>query len=195
MDLEQKLTQLHNYITCFTNVPDEEWQLLVDNCASKTIQKDEYILQAGEIPQSTPFICSGLMRMFYRDDQEREFNRGFRSENEFVSSYTALKLGIPSLMYIQALEKTELLDVRYPHGFSSAFWDFISLKQLELAFYLKEKREAEFLIHTPEQRYINFLEEYGGLAERLNNYHIASYLGITPVSLSRIRTKIKIQKK
>jgi CRP-like cAMP-binding protein len=73
----------------------------------------------------------------------------------------------------------------------------LSLQQLnckiaESLFIKKERREATLLLDDAKTRYLNFLEEYPGLETRLKQYHIASYLGITPVSLSRVRAQLKL---
>jgi CRP-like cAMP-binding protein len=176
-------------------IPQEEMNKLLERLNSITIKKDEYFLMAGETPKRIGFNLSGLMRLFYIDNNGTEIIKHFCEENSMVISYSAFLLRKESKLYIQALEDTKLLTLDYETYCeildSHVCWQIASRKLAEMLYILKEKREYELLLNSALERYLQFLEDYPNLEGRLNNYHIASYLGITPESLSRIRTNLK----
>ena len=176
-------------------IPQEERNKLLKRIDSITIKKDEYFLRAGEIPQRIGFNLSGLMRLFYIDINGTEFIKHFCMENTLAISYSAFLLREESKLHIQAIEDTKLLTINY-QAYREILdghvcWQIVSRKLAEMLYILKEKREYELLLNSAQERYLHFLEDYSDIEERLNNYHIASYLGITPESLSRIRTNLK----
>jgi len=176
-------------------IPQEELDKLLKRLKSVTIKKDEYFLRAGEIPQRIGFNVSGLLRLFYIESNGTEFIKHFCMENTSVISYSAFLMREESKLYIQAIEDTKLLTIDYETYReildSHVCWQMVARKFAEMLYILKEKREYELLINSALERYLQFLEDYPNLENRLNNYHIASYLGITPESLSRIRTNLK----
>jgi CRP-like cAMP-binding protein len=161
---------------------------------SLTVKKDEFFLRAGEIPHYIGFNVSGLLRLYYIDYNGIETNKHFCFENTLVISYSAFLLRGESKLFIQALEDTQLFVIdhaTYSELLNSHIgWQIAARKLAEMLFILKEKRESELLINTAQERYLQFLEDYPNLEQRLNQYHIASYLGITPESLSRIRSTL-----
>ena len=176
-------------------IPQDEQDKLLKRLHSTTIRKDEYFLRAGEVPQRIGFNVSGLMRLFYIDPDGIEHIKHFCIENTAAISYSAFLLREESKLYIQAIEDTKLLTINYETYReildSHVCWQTVARKFAELLYILKEKREYEFLMNSAQERYLQFLEDYPNIEERLNNYHIASYLGITPESLSRIRTNLR----
>jgi len=116
-------------------------------------------------------------------------------ENTCAISYAAFVQREESKLYIQALEDTELLVIDYKIYRklldSHVCWQEAAKKLAELIFILKEKREAGLLLHDARERYLQFLGDYPNLENRISQYHIASYLGIAPESLSRIRANLK----
>jgi CRP-like cAMP-binding protein len=160
-----------------------------------TLNQNDFWIRAGEIPQTIGFVVSGILRLYCADAKGNEFTKSFCAENSFVAAYSALLLKQPSHLFIQALEDTRLLVADYS-TYRSLSESSLSLQQLncriaEFLFIKKERREATLLLDDAKTRYLNFLEEYPGLENRLKQYHIASYLGITPVSLSRVRAQLK----
>jgi len=177
------------------DIPREEQDKLLKRLHSITVKKNEYFLRAGDVPQRIGFNVSGLMRLFYIDSNGTEFIKHFCMENTLAISFSAFLLREESKFYIQAIEDTKLLTINYEtyHEIldSHVCWQIVSRKLAELLYIIKEKREYELLMNSAQERYLQFLDDYPNLEERLNNYHIASYLGITPESLSRIRTNLR----
>ena len=177
------------------DIPREEQDKLLKRLNSITVKKNEYFLRAGDVPQRIGFNVSGLMRLFYIDSNGTEFIKHFCMENTLAISFSAFLLREESKFYIQAIEDTKLLTINYETYReildSHVCWQIVSRKLAELLYIIKEKREYELLMNSAQERYLQFLEDYPNLEHRLNNYHIASYLGITPESLSRIRTNLR----
>ena len=119
----------------------------------------------------------------------------FCAENVFVAAYSALLMKQPSRLFIQALEDTKLLVADYSVyrslSESQAGLQRLNCRIAEFLFIKKERRESALLLDDAKTRYLSFLEEYPGLEARLKQHHIASYLGVTPVTLSRIRAQLK----
>jgi CRP-like cAMP-binding protein len=193
-----KTSYLHglvNAVNLLGDVPKGEKQRLWARIRSVMVKKDAYFLRAGEIPARIGFNRSGLLRLFYIDRNGIEINKHFCLKNTLAISYSAFFRREESRLYIQALEDSELLIVDYDTYQellnSHICWQIVARKLAEILFVLKEKREAELLLDSAPERYQQFLQDYPGLEKRIAQYHIASYLGITPESLSRIRSTLK----
>lgn len=189
------LKKLADAMNFAADIPQEEQSKLLKRLTSITIKKDGFFLRDGEIPQRIGFNVSGLLRLYYIDSKGTEIIKHFCVEGSLAISYSAFLLREESKFNIQAMEDTKLLAISYEAYReilnSHACWQIASRKLAEMLYILKEKREYELLLNSAQERYLQFLEDYPNLEERLNNYHIASYLGITPESLSRIRTNLR----
>jgi CRP-like cAMP-binding protein len=159
------------------------------------LDKKQHFVHAGDIPQHLGFVVSGILCLYYVNQQGDEFTKSFCIENEFVGAFSALLLREPSSLFIQALEPTCLLLVNFAEyqerTSQDLVWQTLNRMLFEGLFIKKEKRERQLLLDDAVTRYRCFLEEYPGLESRVKQYHIASYLGITPVSLSRLRRQYK----
>jgi len=155
------------------------------------LKKGDIFIKAGEIPEVVGFICEGLMRVFYIDENGRDFTKLFNLQFDFISSFASFIERCESYLNIEALEDTTVCVVSY-----DAFrmfierhpcWLKIYTKSLEKFYVIKERREGQLLWDDAKTRYSQFLKDFPGIEKRVRQYHIASYLGISPVSLSRIR--------
>ena len=189
------LSELVDTMNFAADIPKEERRRILKRKKVITLEKGEYFLMAGDVPQYIGFVISGLLRLFYIDSDGVEINKHFCVENTLAISYSAFLQREESKFYIQALEDTKLLAIDYETYVdlldSHICWQIVARKLAQMLFILKEKRESEFLLSDARQRYLQFLEDYPNLESRLSQYHIASYLGITPESLSRIRSGLK----
>ena len=193
------LTELVDTMDFAADIPRAELRRLLKRKKTIAIKKGEYFLMAGDVPEYIGFVISGLLRLFYIDNNGVEINKHFCVENTLAISYSAFLQRQESRFYIQALEDTRLLIIdheTYRHLLDGhVCWQIVARKLAEMLFILKEKREWEFLLQDAQERYLQFLEDYPDLEQRLSQYHIASYLGITPESLSRIRSGLRQQSK
>lgn len=157
----------------------------------KHCSRKEILVHAGEKWSRTYFIHKGLIRLFYTDLKGREFNKGFYQEGELVWPVAHYAREKESLFSIAAIEDTIFFFCGFDrfYGWLKAHgvWEKFALPYAEKLAGEKFLREYEFLINSAAERYQTFLGDNPQLAERIPAYHLASYLGITDVSLSRIK--------
>jgi CRP-like cAMP-binding protein len=188
--------ELINTIKRITTLPEGEEHKLRGILVSQSFQKGEVFIHAGSVPSKFAFVVKGLFRSFYRDAKGNEFTKGFFSENSFIVSYTAMVNESKSHYTIEALEDATIDIIDYTLWktlyANHTCWHPLLVALLEKGFAKKEAREREFLLYNAEERYRSFLQEYPQLEERIKQHLVASYLGITPVALSRIRRSMRV---
>lgn len=175
-------------------LPSEQLEGFMSMGQLKTLSSGEYFIHEGETPQKLAFVLSGLFRYVYINDKGLEFTKSLIQEHDFISSYSAMITQSGSHFFIEALEDAVVFVIPYPKWQTllahDPFWTGFLLKFIEKGFITKEKRERDLLLLPAETRYQNFLKEYPGMEGRIKQTIIASYLGIQPESLSRIRKKM-----
>jgi CRP-like cAMP-binding protein len=187
--------RLRHYLTHFIELTDPEWLALAQQLTIKTIPKKDFFVQKGQKTTQIGFLLSGSCRIFYDKDGE-EWTTYFCFENSLVAAYMSCITGQPSTLSIQALEDCQLLIFEY-QTLTALYQQFpvyetFGRKLAEYLFMGLDVRLAEQLMLSPEERYLKFLGSPAKrkIIERIPQQYIASYLGITPVSLSRIRRRI-----
>ncbi len=135
----------------------------------------------------------GLCRLYYLAEG-KEVAAAFFRENEYLSEYTSFLLQTPALMSADMLEDSELIELSYDsvqmcYAKIPAFQKFGRLMAEGLFVSISERTHA-LLVKTPEQRYLEFIANSSELVQRVPQYMIASYLGVTPEALSRIRKRL-----
>lgn len=160
----------------------------------KTYEANQLFIREGQIPRKIAIVKSGLFRYFYLTDDGKEFTKGFLTERNFISSYSAMIKNSNSYFSIEALEQSVVMEISYIKfqklRKDSCKWDKLLIHVLEKGYSIKEKRERDLLLLDAETRYLNFLMEYPNLEKRVSLSLIASFLGIQPESLSRIRKNL-----
>ncbi len=187
--------QFSQFLRKITDVPNDEIEKAVGIFRPMQLKKGSFFVMAGEVPDRVGFLASGILRFFYINEDGKEFTKSFCAENNVVAALSALLLNEPARYFIQALENSSLLVAPYT-AYQELIaghrcWQILDHKFTQALFIRKEKREGELLLDDAETRYLSFLAEYPELNKRLKQHYIASYLGITPVTLSRIRSKLK----
>lgn len=174
---------------------DNEVSEFINLCTLEDYEPKSAFIKSGEIPRKFGFVISGLFRYVYASEKGHEFTKGFMPENNFISSYSAMVTQTPSPYLVEALERSSILSVTYQDWNKltkiNPGWRELLLVLLEKGYMVKEKRERELLLYDAETRYRIFLEEHPRLETRIKQHMIASYLGITPIALSRIRKRMK----
>lgn len=149
--------------------------------------------QAGEISTRCWQVRSGVVRLFYLNEQGTERNRSFHDTGSWVAGNLP-PLALPSPYAIEALAPVEAVELAYAtlQQWQRSFPHIAPLLEEALGYVFQQhaQREAELLSHPPEVRYQSFLATHGDLTPHLPQHHVASYLGISPVSLSRIRARL-----
>jgi len=185
-----------NFINAIIPLPEGQQEKFARLVSEKKLKKNENFISAGEFPKTIAFVNKGLFRYYYANALGEEFTKGFLAENSILSSYSAMVQKRGSYFSIQALEDSEIEVVRYP-DFIKLFdsypeWNSLLLTMLQKGFFTKEERERQFLLFDAEKRYQSFLKDYPNLEKRIKQHFIASYLRITPESLSRLRRKMNL---
>lgn len=186
-----EIDQMKQTISNMVTIPGNEWDAMIPQLSLQKFEKKQYLIRAGEISSTFFFIIRGIVRFFYSTEDGKEFNKHFAMENQFAGSFHSLALNAPCGFYIQALEPISAITL--PHKVMQQSydrhpcWERLGRKHAEHMFLFKEAREKELLLDSLEVRYKRFLKNFPGLSERIAQYHIASYLGVTDVALSRIR--------
>lgn len=183
-----------NFIKSIIEVTIEQEEKLYDLLSFENIKKDENFISEGQLPKTIAFVTKGLFRYYYANEKGEEFTKNFFPENSVLSSYSAIIDQRASYFTIQALEDSEIEVVDYERltGLFQDYegWNKVLLTLVQKGFIIKEAREREFLLFDAEERYKSFLNSFPGLDKRVTQHVIASYLRITPESLSRLRRKM-----
>jgi CRP-like cAMP-binding protein len=149
--------------------------------------------RAGDNAPRCWLVERGVVRLFYLNEQGTERNRSFHGTGSWVGG-SLPPLVVPSPYAIEALSKVDTVELDYAtlRQWQSAHpqLEGIVAQALGHIFTQQSQREAELLSLTAQARYASFLTSYGTLAPQIPQHHVASYLGISPVSLSRIRARM-----
>ena len=191
---EQELSRLHNAISRFAKLSDHDWNMLLPCLEERVINKGELFAQEGKIARDVGFMLDGSMRHYYSHDGE-EKTTYFYFEGHFVSAYISCMSQKPSELTIEAITDCRLLVFRYSyllHLFDQSHqWERFGRLLAEYLAIGLEDRMKGLLMLSPEERYIQLLQgNKQKIIERIPQHYISSYLGITPVSLSRIRNRL-----
>ncbi len=160
------------------------------------LPRDQYLLHAGDRSRAIYLVRQGLLRLYYTDSDGRERNKAFYGAGDITGPVSAIMSDRPASFSIQALEPCELVaaDLAQLLALAPSHPEVSSLviRLLSEAFMRNEQREALLLTCNAEQRYRWLLDHQPELVERIPQYHIAAYLGVDAVSLSRIKRKLNI---
>jgi CRP-like cAMP-binding protein len=167
--------------------------LVLSNFKKREIKKHEYLLRAGEICKYETFIVKGCLKAYTLDEHGTEHIAYFGVETWYVGDLYSFLTASPAKLYISALEDTEVLQIG-KHTLDNLLIEVPAMERyfrllFQNAFVASQERIMEGISFTAGQRYENFLQRYPSLDQRIPQYLIASYLGITPQFLSKIRRK------
>lgn len=174
-------------------ISDQEWETFQKTLKPLELKRHEVFLEQGKVCRHMAFIVKGYVR-FYFLAGGTEVTKEFSFENSFCGSYASFITGKPSRFSVKAMEDVTLLLFTREQLLkmverSPAFSKFL-LFSVENLFVRKENREASFLLDTPEEKYQNLLREHKEMLQRVPLKYIASYLGISPETLSRVRARL-----
>jgi CRP-like cAMP-binding protein len=187
------MESLLNTIRYFVPLSASDEEIVRRLFHKKVFKKGEHLLQAGNICRYVIFIETGLVRYYINSDGE-ERTTYFNKEGEFVCYYASFLPQIPSDINIQALEDTTIFVISFND--LQEFYKKVEYGErfgrlgIEQVFLNAISQVASFYTDSPEVRYSKFLSDFRDLVQRIPQYYIASYVGIKPQSLSRIRKRI-----
>ncbi|MBC8085572.1 MAG: Crp/Fnr family transcriptional regulator [Hymenobacter sp.] len=193
-DLPMLAERLRQQMARFVAFTGEEWALLQPHLRVITLKKHALFAREGERAADVALVGAGMLRQFYTKDGD-EKTTYFFFEDHFLSAYVSCLTGQPSRVTIEAL--SECRCVAFPYAVLRGLFDQRMAWQRFgrlLAEYLTvglEERMAGLLLLSPEERYLDLVQgPKKKIMERVPQHYIANYLGITPVSLSRIRNRV-----
>ncbi len=177
------------------SVLDEaQWQQFAALFSVRLEAANTHLLLPGDKVYELLFVTSGLLRFYYVDGEGNEANKAFIAEDTFAGPLASSMLDLPVIYGVQSLEETRLLVCDY-RAFVALFehdptFERLGRKFAEQLLMRKELRMRSMLQQNARARYLDFIARHPDLVQRIPQYHIAGYLGITEVSLSRLRRSI-----
>jgi CRP-like cAMP-binding protein len=185
------LATLKDYLNEKGKLTLEDLELIANASVPKRVRKNQYLLEEGEVSDFVAFVVKGSFRIFRIGDDKEEHIMRFAIENWWVSDFISFMSGQPATCYIEALENSELI------WFSKQKWNELltasaNFKQIIKALTAKnfeahQNRIFSNISEPAEVRYENFVHKYPTLYNRIPLYMIASFLGLTRETLSRVR--------
>ena len=186
-------SSLYKFLTQFDNLTEAEWTAFESILEFEIVKKGTLLADVGVVSDKMYFINCGALRLFfYKDGEERTGN--FFFENELASPFISFTFRKPNTQLLETIEDCELFSFsnknltyifdNYP------IYNKIFRKMSEFSFAKLQKQISMFVITNPEERYEHLFEHYPQIIKRAAQKDIASFLGITPVSLSRLKKRL-----
>ncbi|MGI4803239.1 MAG: Crp/Fnr family transcriptional regulator [Janthinobacterium lividum] len=189
------MDQLINYLLQFGQLNNQQIELIKKLVFIKNFKKEEYFSEAGKIAKQVAFINEGILRVCYYNNKGDEVTRYFIEENNFAVDLNSFNYQVPSSEYIQAVTDCELVifsvDALVQLSSTIILWDKIINQITAKGLLDKVNRISPMISDDATTRYQFFLKKFPLLANRIPLNYIASYLGVTQQSLSRIRKNIR----
>lgn len=189
------MQEIRKHFEAYTATAAEEDDLnfFISKLKKVSFPKKSVILKKGQTEKYLSFIEKGIIR-FYVPEITSDLTFGFAFQNEFISAYDSFLTQAPCLYQVETLRDTTLwrLDFRDLQDVyeKTKIGNLIGRRNAENLFLLKSKRELSLLNETAEERYLNLFSERPHLIKEIPLKYIASYIGVTPQALSRIRKRI-----
>lgn len=190
MSIQPLIEHFKNYLP----LEDIEINELSARATFKRIKRRQLILNEGDVCNCYTFVVEGCFKMYKVDNQGKEHNLQFAIENNWIADLGSFYSEQPSELYIEAVENSQVIQIKKEdmlyfftnfHKFDRNFRVLV-----ENAFIQMQRRVLQNISSTAEERYLDFLEKHPNLFNRISNVQIASYIGVTPEFLSKIRKEI-----
>jgi len=190
----RKEQPLIDYIKRIVELSDEDENILLSSVKTRKYLKGQYILQQGDVCSISAFVLKGCTKTFYLDDQGQEHVIMFSIEDWWTSDLASFITQTPSDFNVQCLENTEV--VLFPYETHDQLLEEVPIlerffrKIVERALVASQKRVVRNLSMSARDRYLYFRKQYPKIEQRVPQYLIASYLGITKEFLSKIKSQL-----
>lgn len=193
--MEQEFKEyIQAYLKLFPDLNSEELSFVSSYLTIEKYAKKDFLFKSGEVQKEVGFVCKGLLRRYYINDEGNKITTGFINENKYATDYPAFIRQKPSKYFIECLEPSVIIKLSYDkiqEGYrkfkvSEMYGRLIA----EYVLTVQTDRVESFLFENAEERYLNFMKNNQDIINRISLSHLASHLGIKRQSLSRIRSKI-----
>ncbi len=170
---------------------EEEKEMIAARASRRQVRRRQMILQEGFTCRHYTFVVQGCFKMYGLDDKGAEHNIQFAAENDWIADIGSFHSGKPSGFFIEAIEPSDIIQIEQ----QDLYFLYLNIPKLDRIFKViienkfveLQNRVLQNISSSAKERYLYFLEQYPHLSNRLPNTQIASYLGITPEFLSKIR--------
>ncbi|WP_242204577.1 Crp/Fnr family transcriptional regulator [Aestuariivivens insulae] len=183
-----------DFLNSITDISKDTFEILKGISEFKKIPEGTQLVKLNEVPSKIYMLVSGLIRCYLTTEAGKEFNKSFYLPISFVASLTALMRKNPSLFVFETLTDCKLYEIDYDKFMAlcskNIQMNALYTKVLEVVYTKYEKRLVELISLDAKGRYLALRKQIPNVDKIIPQYHIASFLGITAVQLSRIRKKI-----
>ena len=187
-----------HFLSQVATVDDKEWDSMLPLLSVRSYQKGEFILRPDEVCDQMQFMVEGFARSYFIDESGREFNWSFhfndskaKPTNVFIVDYASFVSSSKSRLHMECLSEVTTVSIRREDLNSlytqSHFWSEIGRQMSEQVYFITHNRNLNQFTLDAKDRYDQFVQTYAYLIDRLTQEQIASFLGITPQSLSRLK--------
>lgn len=187
---------LYQKINAIIPITEEEFSYCKALFVFKKLRKRQYLLQEGDVCRYQAFVAKGMLRSYTTDEKEAEHILQFASEGWWIADLSSYLTDEPSVFNIEALEEAEVLLLSKPH------WEQLMQAVPRFEHYFRilvqnhliatQKRLMQSLTETAEQKYLRFTQTYPECVQRVSQQMIASYLGVSRETLSRLRKHVPL---
>jgi CRP-like cAMP-binding protein len=193
-----KVKPFLDYIRQYVDLTDGEETVLLSKVQARKFLKGHFVVQNGDVCKYENFVLSGCLKAFYIDNEGQEHVLMFAIENWWIADLGSFISQTPADLNVQCLENCELVQIHY-NDLQQLYLDIPRLERffriiIQKAFVAAQKRIINNFTLPAADRYLKFREQYPSIEQRVPQYMIASYLGITKEFLSKIRSQL-IEKK
>ena len=188
------MSPLQHFYNTVSPLNNDTWDAIMPLFQEDRLAPSQYFVRENEVARKIAFLETGVVRAFFINQEGQEYNKQFFVGPSSIGGYSSLLTGKTNLIPQQALTECKIYTCDYASltNLYSRFPDLerLARKMAEYYFIEKEKKELEIVLLDASQRYKIFQKEFPGLEQLIQQYHIASYLGISATQLSRIRHQL-----
>lgn len=189
------MKELFTYINKISTVKEATFNELIKCFKPLYLTKNDFFVRENEYAKQIGFLKKGIMRAFFLNQEGKEYTKQFFMNSSIIGAYNSLLTNQPNKIAQQALTDCEILVANY-REIENLYAKFHDLERLgrkiaEFYFLEKEQKEIEMALLDADKRYLIMQQRFPSIETIIPQYYIASYLGISPTQLSRIRRKLK----
>lgn len=188
------MIRLKFFLNSISELSEETWKEVSPLFTKVELSPGDFFVKENVYAKKIAFLEEGIIRAFFTNKEAKEYNKQFFIDSSLIGAYSSLLTNERNKIPQQALSKCILWEAKYSEikKIFKKFHDFEKLgrKIAEYYFLEKERKELEMALLNATERYLLFKKSFPNLEQKIPQYHIASYLGVTATQLSRLRNKL-----